>query len=296
MQEKDISGAQGSEDTSTELIIVRQLPEIEEHLRNFKDKINEEVEKATSLVCTEETLASVREARANLNKAYKKLDSQRIDVKKQILEPYESFESVYRECVAVPFCRGDEILKRRISEVENALKDEKAGKASEYYKEYCSSKGIDFIPFERLGLNITLTVSLKKLKEQAKAFIDKVSDEIVLIASQEHSEEILVEYKQSLNVAQAITTVGNRHKAIEEERLRREAAQAEAEAKAAAIGEVEEAVKDEGTQIPLAAPQVEKPGTEENEKIYEVTFTVHGTREKIKALKTYLIEGGYIDG
>ena len=59
---------------------------------------------------------------------------------------------------------------------------------------------------------------MKSLKEQAKQFIDKIVDDLKLIETQEHKAEILVEYKQTLNVAQAITTVTNRFKAIEEEK------------------------------------------------------------------------------
>lgn len=59
---------------------------------------------------------------------------------------------------------------------------------------------------------------MKSLKEQAKAFIDKIVDDLNLIKTQEHKAEILVEYKQTLNVAQAITIVINRFKAIEEEK------------------------------------------------------------------------------
>ena len=63
---------------------------------------------------------------------------------------------------------------------------------------------------------------MKSLKEQAKYFIDKVADDLKLIETQEHKAEILVEYKQTLNVSNAITTVANRFKAIEEEKVRQQ--------------------------------------------------------------------------
>ena len=63
---------------------------------------------------------------------------------------------------------------------------------------------------------------MKSLKEQAKAFVDKIADDLNLIETQEHKAEILVEYKQTLNVSQAITTVTNRFKDIEEEKKKQE--------------------------------------------------------------------------
>ena len=87
---------------------------------------------------------------------------------------------------------------------------------------YLNSKNIDFVTFESANINVTLTASMKSLKEQAKNFIDKIVDDLNLIDTQEHKAEILVEYKQSLNVSQAITTVTNRFKAIEEENAKQE--------------------------------------------------------------------------
>ena len=58
--------------------------------------------------------------------------------------------------------------------------------------------------------------------DEEQEFIDKIADDLNLIDTQEHKAEILVEYKQSLNVSNAITTVNNRFKAIEEEKAKQE--------------------------------------------------------------------------
>ena len=87
-----------------------------------------------------------------------------------------------------------------------------------YFEEYKKSLGIDFVTYEQVNLNITMSVSLKKLKETIKTFLDKVMDDLKLIATQEHKDEILYEYKRSLNVSVAITSVTERYKAIEEEK------------------------------------------------------------------------------
>lgn len=72
--------------------------------------------------------------------------------------------------------------------------------------------------YEQVSLNITMSVSLKKLKETIKSNLDKIMDDLKLIATQEHKDEILYEYKRSLNVSVAITSVTERYKAIEEEK------------------------------------------------------------------------------
>ena len=39
----------------------------------------------------------------------------------------------------------------------------------------------------------------------------------------------------------------------------------------------------------LSAPKVEKP----SEEVFEMTFKVRGTKEQLKAVKEFLVNGGY---
>ena len=82
----------------------------------------------------------------------------------------------------------------------------KKKKVIAYFEEYAQSKNIDFVKFGDANINVTLTASLKSLKDQAKKFIDKVVDDIALINTQENDAEIMFEYKRTFNVSQAITT------------------------------------------------------------------------------------------
>lgn len=275
------------------LMVVTQLPVIEQQLTTIKEKFETEVAAALAMPCTEETLSAVKTKRAELTKIYNALEAKRKEIKKSILTPYDAFEQVYKECVTNVYSPCDEELKAKVATVENGLKSDKRDKVKDYFDEYCASLQIDFVAFERIGLNITLTVSHKKLREQVKSFLDKVNDELQLIATQEHGEEILVEYKNSLNVAQAITTVVNRHKAIEEEKLRKEALKAASIEKAKAVEKVEEAVEALAPPVAAPMPQAEQISEKNKEQRYETTFTVCGTLAQLKALKNFLEEGEY---
>lgn len=273
------------------LIVVKQLPVIEEQLKAIKELFQQEAAAALSLECTEETLQTVKKKRAELTKIFSALEAKRKEAKKAILSPYEAFEQVYRECVTEVYAPCDKELAAKIHEVEDGLKAQKRASAEEYFTEYCASKQIDFLSFDRLGISITLTASKKALREQIKSAIDKVSEELLLIATQENPDEILVEYKTSLNVAQAITLVSNRHKAIEDERRRKEAAQALTMEKAQAAAKVEEVT--ETIQPPKAESIEETPPITQKPKVYKVAFSVIGTIEQIRALKQFLTEGEY---
>lgn len=270
-----------------EIIVVKQLPEIEEHLQAIKEEVAIKVNDALSLVCNETTVKEVKAVRASLNKDLKDFEERRKAVKKAIMTPYEAFESVYKDCISDTYKKADIELKKKIDSVENELKEQKTAEVKGYFDEYRDSKianGITWIGFANANINVTLSASMKSLKEQAKAFIDRICDDLSLIDTQEHKDEILYEYKQSFNVSNAITSVANRYKAIEaakateEERRAREQAAAEAAAKVEAVAPP--------TVEPIAPPV-------EEEKVYTLKFTVKATRSKLKELKEYLERNDY---
>ncbi len=268
-----------------DLIEVKQLPVIEEQLRSVSTVIDERVKNATSLVCTEESVKTIKEIRAELNKDYKEFENKRKLVKEQVLKPYNDFENVYKECISDKFRNADLILKGKIDNVENELKAKKEKEIKEYFEEYKKANNIDFITYEQAKINVTLSASMKSLKEQAKQFIDKIVDDLKLIETQEHKTEILVEYKQTLNVSQAITSVTNRFKAIEEEKKKIEQ---EKELQKFVVDTAKESDK-YSEQIILNSPSVE----EKTEEILTLKFTVRGTRTKLRELKQFLESGGY---
>ena len=291
--ENEIVEAAAFEENS--LIVVEQLPVIKQQLRSIKERFSEETAKAMEMECTEDTLKEIRAIRAHISKIFKALEDKRKAAKKAILAPYEDFEQVYKECVTDIYKPCDEELAAKIAEVENGLKAAKRADAQEYFDEYAKSLNIDFVSMERVGLNITLNASKKSIRTQIKDFLDRVNEELQLIETQPHSAEILVEYRISLNVAQAITRVSERHKAIEEEQHRREAAQAVVEQRASVVEAVDKAVDETAefappkTEIAPEAPAEEPAG----EKIYSTEFTVRGTIAQLRALKEYLNNGGY---
>lgn len=273
---------------SNEIIVVKQLPVIEQQLAQIKEQVVERVQAAMQLVCTEDTVKAVKKARTELNAEFKAWEDKRKEVKTAVMTPYEKFEAVYKDCISDAYKAADKDLKQKIDEVEQQLKTQKADEIRIYFEEYLASKEIDFVSYGQAGLNVTLSASLKSLKEQAKAYIDRIESDLKLIETfTDLKAEILVEYKKSLNVSDAITGVKARAKAVHEEQARQEA---EAEKRAAEAQRVE-ALE---AAIPEAPAAVEAPAeVQQEEPKLTLRFTVRATRTKLKELKKFLDEGGY---
>lgn len=270
----------------TEIIEVKQLPVIVEQLQIIKEEVTAKVSEALSLECTEDTVQAVKKVRAELNADLKYWEDKRKYVKNAIMNPYNQFEVIYKDCISEPYKMANTELKDKIDEVENALKEQKHKEVSDYFNELCEANGIDFLSFDKANINITLSASKKSLKDQARAFVERVCDDLKLIDTQEHKEEILYEYKRFLNVSLAITTVSMRYKAIEEERTREAERKAREEATRAAAEKVAEIAE---TLIP---PTVVPPD-DRGGQILTLKFTVKGTREKLKTLKEFLMSNNY---
>ena len=257
------------------LIVVKQLPIIEEQLKTLSTEIDDKVSTALKMVCTDDIVKDVKKLRAELNKDFKELEAQRKYVKEQVLSPYQKFEEVYKTYVSDKYKEADQELKTKIDSVEDELKAKKEGEIKDYFNEYAIKQKLDWLDYSRSNINVTLTASVKSLKEQAKEFVDKVVDDLKLIDSQDDKEEITVEYYKDLNVSRAITTVKERKELLQKEYERKEAIEQQKEADKEAIAKVE------AISIPV------------EEKVYSMTFKVTGTIVQLKQVKKFLEDGGF---
>ena len=271
------------------LIVIEQLPVIREYLAVMGEKIDADVSAALDLDCTEETVKKVKAERARLTKEFEELESRRKLVKNAVMSPYEAFEEVYREHISSKYNAADAELKKRIGEVEGELKAQTREKAEAFWHELCNAKKVDFIGLQQTGIAINLSTRATAVKKALNEYMGRVVADINMIESLgEHQDEIMVEYRRTLNAAQAILTVRNRHKALDEQIKRNEALREARQADAAASAKVAAALEQ---TAPLAAPTVRREATPDPVKT--LSFTVSAPVSKLKELKKFLAEGGY---
>lgn len=268
-----------------ELIRVTQLPIIEERLKALKADVDGQVSEALSLVCTEETIQAVKGKRTELRKQFDALEEQRKAVKAAVLGPYNQFEAVYKECVSDAFKSADMALKGKIDDVEADIKKRCEDGLREYFDELCAANHLDWLRYEQSGIQVDMASAKqktpKKLREALAQFVAKVNSDVEQISTMEDAEEILMEYKRTLDAMGAIGTVSDRHRRIEAEKAERERREAQRAAEAEATRKVEA----------VAPPVVVEPPKEE-ERVFKCSFTVWATKERLKKLKDFLIMEG----
>lgn len=147
-----------------------------------------------------------------------------------------------------------------------------------YFDELCAVHHLDWLTYERAGIKVDMASAKakapKKLREQLKAFVDDVAENVRHIAVLEDAEEIMVEFQRSLDAGGAICTVQERRRRIEEEKAAQAARRAAQEQEAEMVRRVEA----------LAPPvTVEAP-----EPVFKCTFTVRAAKPQLRKLKEFL--------
>ena len=254
------------------LIVINQLPVISEQLDMVKAEIQRRTAFADTVTVSEENRQEIKKMRAAMNAEKSRLDDVYKTAIEKVIAPIQAVQDKYKDCVGL-YTKANSQLKAKIDVIEDGLKLEKENSVKEYFEELVTAKKIDFISFERLGLKITLSVSEKKLKEQVNNIVERVATDLKAIEIQENKEEILVEYKKSLNVSEAVSIVDARHKAIQAEKERK-AKQAEQRARELAAAKAVEDAARQQEQIQQAHMQKENNNSEPiQEPIQETQLT-----------------------
>lgn len=258
-----------------DIISINELSVTEINLKRISEEHKDQLENALKMACTEETKKAVKAYRAELNKLYGELENERKAVTAEYEKPLKEFKTMYDIYIAKPFKEADQALKQKIDEVETVQKDVKREAVESYARELIRAYALTWLDVYQVMPNITLSASEKALKKQVKDTVDRIKSEVDCINAMPDSSELMAEYMECLNLAQAKLTVAERQHAIEV-----------AEKAKAAYNQQEEIDREAEKRVEQLAP----PTIVQEEKTYTMTFTVSGTIEQLKALKAFMIE------
>lgn len=267
-----------------EIVKIEQMPKVFSQLEKIGEIIKKKTSDLDKLECTEANKQEVKSRRTEINNTLALLEAKKKEIKNKLLEPYNVFEAKYNEECKEKLQNASSILTEKINAIEIQQKLEKEQELREFADEYFNHYMIkDVVKFEDIGLNITLSASIKSLKEQTKAFCERISNDLKLIDLEEYKDEIVIEYLKNLDFAKSKMIVIERHRQLEEIKKREEELKAQQEQEQEVVEKVEEVVEE--IKPPVEIIDVE---AQEVEEIFTATFTVKTTKAKLKALKNFM--------
>lgn len=278
-EDKIVKTNQTEELDLNEIIKIQHLPEIFEQLEKVGKFVDEKLKGVTDLKATDANKSNLKDKRTEINNTLSILEDKRKEIKKAIETPYDVFNAKYTKEVKEKLENASKTLTGKINFIEDTQKKAKEQVLRKFFEEYKVSKNIDFITFEQMHLNIILNTTETKYKSDIAKFIDKVSDELELINLQSSKDEIMYEYKKTLDLPNSIKIVQERKMAIEraaEENAKRELL-----------------AKQQQENVTEVKRVLTTPVKEVKEEIYQLTFTVRGTKNQLVLLKNFLNDGGY---
>lgn len=287
---------------SLQVITLRQLPIIEEHLQLVKEKIEARTNQVAQMAVTEETRADAKKMRTELRKEFDAIETQRKRVKADIMAPYEHFETLYKEYVSDPYKKADAALDGQIKELERGIVEKKTAEIKDYFAELCKANNLDWLKYEQLNLKVGLSTTVSGVKTAMTATVLQIAADAAELSQNADAAELLVEYQKSLNMALALSTVRARHEQIERQRRAEEERRARIAEQKAAEQKVEQAIEMQRETVqppveelsapaPIEEPEptaLSEPVSTESEQVFECRFLVRGTIDQLKALKQYM--------
>ena len=276
-----------------EIITLQQAPIILYNMQEYAKDLAARIASAEieTAIITDENIKTVKKVRAAFNKEFKAIDAKRLQVERELTAPWKELMEQYNTLVKSQYDDFDKVCKEKVFAHEAGKKNEKELNVKAYFDELCAAKGIDFLPFKRLGLNITLSEPVSKLKATIKGAIDSAANDLELInsvpESDEYKSEVLAEYKRTLNTSGAFKAV-NEHRDARAAELKRLEAQKQS-APVAPVQAQPQAPILQAPTVATSAPIAPVQAVAEASQLIECAFKVRATMEQLRALKEYLI-------
>lgn len=262
---------------------IKGIGQIEDNIKEVQNFAIELASYYENVIFTEDSLKDAKNEKADVNKFKKKVSDFRKEITNKWNEPLQKFVETAKTTETM-LTDTYNLIDNQVKAYEEKTKEEIKELCIFFFDEYAVSKGVEFLKFEQMNMNITLGLATdkgqltKKAKEEIALFIDKVVDDINLINTQEYIDEMMIEYKKDLNVSRAITDVKERHIELEKAKEEKESKKEQELTNEVMLEKIEN----------LTVPKVE-----EKEQILEITFKVRGTKEKLREVKQFLENGGY---
>lgn len=252
----------------------------------LKQEIGQTMSLYKSMTYTDDAMQTAKADLATLRKFGKAINDKKIEVKKRVLKPYETFENQIKELLGM-VDEPIQLIDSQVKEYETKIKTAKLDEAKAYFEGKLEELGLQnavqwslfasMSPFEYSNLSS----SIKKIKEDIDTRVQKCRedyDTIQDMSDHPYQFQMLERYEITLDLTAAIKK-GNELRDEAERKAEYERVKAESAKSITA-----ESITTPHKTAPVA-PQAP-------DKLYTLSFQVTGTLSQLEALSAYLANSG----
>ncbi len=264
--------------------------------KEVKDALAKGLEEYKGMIFTEDSKAEAKKTVASLRKLKKEVNDKKLEIKKELMEPYTAFEAQVKELdklidEPIAFING------QVQEFERKRVEEKKAVITEIYESVIAEhQGVaEYLPLQRIYDSRweNSTTTKKTITEAVTAYADHVEKDLATIHSMgsEFEDKGIAKYKATLELSDAIAVMNQYQKQKEEilERQRKEEERRKAEAEKS-----KETIKAETPAVPARQDKPEEKFVEPKPYTdvirYEVTADPFQIAQLESAMREYGIE------
>jgi hypothetical protein len=166
-------------------------------------------EKITTIDVDEENIKQSKKLLAAVNNRIKLLEDKRIEVKKEMLQPYLEFEAQVKEIVGI-VKEADEVVRQQVKQLEE---EERAIKAeileNRFKKRIVHYSFRDLFSFKDFlqPKHLNKTAAIDAVEKEMIEFLEKITKDLKVIEQMPSSEALLAAYIESKDLSAAIAQV-----------------------------------------------------------------------------------------
>lgn len=177
-------------------------------------------ERIGEMTVTDENIKDTKKTLATVNKSLKALNDRRIEIKKEIMMPYDIFADQIKEIESIVRLADDRV-RQQVREMEEAERQKKQEALEEIWdkriQHYDHAKVMAFGDWlEPSHLNKTLSIS--KAESSMVAWLEQTEKDIAVLAGMDHKDQLILKYRELGSIADAIEAVKADQSRIDEQR------------------------------------------------------------------------------
>lgn len=161
---------------------------------------------------TEENIQVSKKMLAAVNTKLKEMESRRISIKKEILEPYDTFEQQVKEIVTI-VKDADNLVRDQVRTLEECERDAKRDKVAVIFGKRIPSYSFGGVfTFDNFikPSHLNKSTSMKNIEKEMVEWLEKIDSDLRVIKTLPDSGSVLVEYYDTKDLTTAINIVNDR--------------------------------------------------------------------------------------
>lgn len=234
-----------------------------------------------NLEATEENKGEIKKLRTKLKNEFNEYERARKEIKNLINNPYDDFLKEYAPLENL-LKNADNLLKDKVDEVENLQKEQKKNNVIIYFNDLKVllndtikdiGFNLDFLSFNKLDLNINMTITETALQKQIKSTLERVCDELRVIAGNNQKARLYTKYIAHLDLTRATLELQNE---LRQEEL--------------IINNTSPNVKENDVKVDVELKENKVDESPIVEEIVELFFRIEDTKRNIEKVRQFMLE------